>query len=463
MQTTICGRIFPSSNQAKVLDSLMRRQSSCMRIAYNRLCEGKTKTAVERTLREIYPEINTRYRKDAYFRAHSLFKLILRLVEKGVFSSPNKVIFGKRRNLERRKRGQISPKKWKELRNNQLLSRGDKSKKGNLNLRIVKIRNEYFLRVNTGTRKWLFIPVYVPHYLENLESANYPYGVRLQRFQNQYRIFINFQLVFQKTIGFRHGAVGIDFNHNTIDLAVINSQGQLKNQFTINCQELTCARRGKREWLIGNIVKRIVKFAKYWNRGLVAEDLKNVTIGQSNQHQFSYRKFLEALQRRAEREGVSIRLVNPAYTSVIGLWKYVPYYHITVHQAAALVVARRGKGFTERLRKLKSLVLEPMEGEETRENVHSRRVHSWHFWRSLGRLPSHKGTNSQHFNQSYSMDKKESWRTKNSNQRSLSKDGLARRKIVIPSSGPSNQDVNRTPQFSLKNRKSLSTRPKSYR
>ncbi len=55
MQKIIRRRIFPSTEQAKILDLHVQRQSSCMRIAYKRLCEGKIKSIAEKRLKEIYP------------------------------------------------------------------------------------------------------------------------------------------------------------------------------------------------------------------------------------------------------------------------------------------------------------------------------------------------------------------------------------------------------------------------
>ncbi len=40
--------------------------------------------------------------------------------------------------------------------------------------------------------------------------------------------------------------------------------------------------------------------------------------------------------------------VNPAYTSLIGRVKYAKPLGVSVHQAAALAIARRGMGFGER-------------------------------------------------------------------------------------------------------------------
>ncbi|KXA88629.1 hypothetical protein AKJ57_06580 [candidate division MSBL1 archaeon SCGC-AAA259A05] len=56
----------------------------------------------------------------------------------GELESPEKVVFGGRKNLRKRERGEITDREWKGLRNNQLYSRGDRSKNGNLNLRLVE-------------------------------------------------------------------------------------------------------------------------------------------------------------------------------------------------------------------------------------------------------------------------------------------------------------------------------------
>jgi IS605 OrfB family transposase len=445
MQVTVCGKLFPSIEEAGKLDLLMKHQSICMRSAFKRLSEGKSKSEIDKYLKNLYPELNSRYRRDGYSRAQFNFDAALSLVKLGLLKSTEKVVFGGRKNLKLRAQGKLTSKEWKRLRNNQLFSRGDKSKKGNLNLRFVKIDGQLFLRINAGYRTWINIPAYLPKFVEEIISGEFPYGVRILRKNETYQLRVNIREDIKTKIGFQLGAVGVDFNHSTVDLAVTNKQGQLKAKSTIYCHSLTCARKGKKTWLIGNLAKKLVRYAKYWRRGIVIENLRKVTQGQSNQHLFAHRKFSEALKRRAEKEGVRVRIINPAYTSIIGQWKYAPYYHLTVHQSAALVIARRGQGFSEPLRRLKTLILEPMEGGEVKEHKLRHRVHAWRLWRKLRNLPSHQGTNNQHSNQTYSIDRMESWRTKSSTEISLGKDDISRGKIAIPSNGPSHGDVNKTP------------------
>lgn len=64
---------------------------------------------------------------------------------------------------------------------------------------------------------------------------------------------------------------------------------------------------------------------------------------------FAYFLFAEALARVCVRRSVRLVLVNPAYTSIIGLVKFAPRYGSSVHAAAALAIARRAMALSERL------------------------------------------------------------------------------------------------------------------
>ena len=64
---------------------------------------------------------------------------------------------------------------------------------------------------------------------------------------------------------------------------------------------------------------------------------------------FSYGKIKAYFLSRGYREGVEVHQVNPAYSSVIGRVKFMERYGLSVHQAAALVLARRLLGCSERI------------------------------------------------------------------------------------------------------------------
>jgi hypothetical protein len=53
------------------------------------------------------------------------------------------------------------------------------------------------------------------------------------------------------------------------------------------------------------------------------------------------------LRAASFRAGIEVIEVNPAYTSTIGAVNHAPQRGISVHQGAAMAIARRGLGFSE--------------------------------------------------------------------------------------------------------------------
>ncbi len=94
--------------------------------------------------------------------------------------------------------------------------------------------------------------------------------------------------------------------------------------------------------------------------------------------QFAYQKMIQAIKSRAEKMGVAVYVVNPAYTSQIGKMKYMKRLGVSIHMAAAYVIARRAIGFKEKLPPmLYSLVPEQKQG-----------LHHWAQWAYMTRTLS---------------------------------------------------------------------------
>ena len=68
---------------------------------------------------------------------------------------------------------------------------------------------------------------------------------------------------------------------------------------------------------------------------------------------FSYGRVKACFLSRSIRQGVEIHQVNPAFSSVIGRVKFMERYGPSVHQAAALVLARRLLGCSEGIPRLR--------------------------------------------------------------------------------------------------------------
>ena len=101
---------------------------------------------------------------------------------------------------------------------------------------------------------------------------------------------------------------------------------------------------------------------------------------------FAYNATIQALKSRAFRFGVEVYQVNPAYTSVIGRCTYADKYGLTVHEAAAMVIARRFLGVSERLPRNLDRVPDGKGGHVTLSlPVRNRDKHVWTSWRQVRR------------------------------------------------------------------------------
>jgi len=148
---------FSSKEDEQAVADLMRRWSSCMRYAYNRLLEGSSRNTLKRELQGVF-NLNSRYVDDAIMKAKSVLESCRERDE-----NPSKVIFGGRSLFDKLKKRHINGKaykklkqEWQERRKGNLYSRGDRSKKGNLNTRIEIYENGARLRINVGERKYAY-------------------------------------------------------------------------------------------------------------------------------------------------------------------------------------------------------------------------------------------------------------------------------------------------------------------
>ena len=100
---------------------------------------------------------------------------------------------------------------------------------------------------------------------------------------------------------------------------------------------------------------------------------------------FSYGKVKAYFISRGYRRGVEINQVNPAYSSVIGRVKFMERYGLSVHQAAALVLARRSLGCSERIPRRRECPVG--NGVQVAFTVPARKrvKHVWTYWGAVSR------------------------------------------------------------------------------
>ena len=88
---------------------------------------------------------------------------------------------------------------------------------------------------------------------------------------------------------------------------------------------------------------------------------------------FAYTKVTMLAESKSNKYSIGLVKVNPAFTSQIGKFKYMRHYGISVHEAAAFVIGRRGLGYQDKLPKpMRHLI---PDGKKNR--------HHWSHWSYL--------------------------------------------------------------------------------
>ena len=179
-----------------------------------------------------------------------------------------------------------------------------------------------------------------------------------------------------------NGVIGVDMNFDHAALAETNHCGNLidwsSNDYNIE---------GKMSGQIIKILEQsaidIVDIAKIKKKPIVIEDLDTtdskfrLKYGSKKRNRkislFAYRILTNAIYARANKEGVAVFKIKPAYTSIIGKLKYMAQKGISIHTAAALVIARRGMRYKEKVPPVLSVFLP--------EKIRHR--HHWSHWNYL--------------------------------------------------------------------------------
>ncbi|HTV74092.1 MAG TPA: IS200/IS605 family accessory protein TnpB-related protein [Candidatus Acidoferrales bacterium] len=195
------------------------------------------------------------------------------------------------------------------------------------------------------------------HLLGALECGQ-ALSYRFKRDAKGWRVFVSTAVIPPERTTVRPaGCIGVDQNDGFVTVSQTDRFGNLvaSQNLPLNTKHLgtkattTC---------IAQVVKQIVadavrtakpisierlNFAKKKAQLSYASASRNVMLSA-----FTYRQFAILLAARATDAGVELITMNPAYSSKIGRQKYARRYGLSVHMAAAFVLARRAQGFRDR-------------------------------------------------------------------------------------------------------------------
>ncbi|MDJ0532045.1 MAG: IS200/IS605 family accessory protein TnpB-related protein [Xenococcaceae cyanobacterium MO_207.B15] len=213
-----------------------------------------------------------------------------------------------------------------------------------------------------------------------------PLTHRFVRKNNNWYLHAHVELPDIPTITNRtNGAIGIDLNVNNIAWAYCDSEGNLKDKGQIAIDDKNKS-SGQTTHILSLAIAQILEKATTYECPVVIEKLdfgsKKARLRESSQRyarmlsQFAYSKFTELVYSKARLAAIQVIEVNPAYSSLIGMVKFMSLYGLNSGRAASLVLARRGLRLSERLPRICNALVSPVDDTK----------HVWTYWARISKL-----------------------------------------------------------------------------
>ena len=279
------------------------------------------------------------------------------------------VIFGRAAAFHARRRGEMSHAEWQARRRAQFWSRGE-SPRGNQHIRIAPNGEGFTISIATlpmvnGRLRYVSGDLWVPQKRRDLlrRSLTDAYSVRVMRRDDNRGFDMHITVREEVAAEILRQApakvivAGLDCNTDCLALAVASPQGNLLSRHIVWMRDLPDAKSDKATQIISDALDEALDLLEEQGAScLVVERLKfaqdHDTHRRFNRRTTRFRSTMVGLAvRKALRRGLAVIQVNPAYSSIIGKHKYAEAYGMSVHEAAAFVLARRGQRRDERLPK----------------------------------------------------------------------------------------------------------------
>lgn len=217
---------------------------------------------------------------------------------------------------------------------------------------------------------------------------------RFKQDDKGWRVFVSIEYQAPETITSRMaGAVGVDINADCLAVSEIDRFGNLTDTEVAGC--ITYGKSSSQaKAVVGDAVKQIVARACKSGKPVVIEKLDfskrkselegGPASGSRMLSSFAYSQIQQTLGAACYRAGVEVISVNPAYTSTIGAVNHAQRFGISIHQGAALAIARRALGFSERPI-VKTGIVPAFTGDHVTFLLpeRNRRKHVWSFWSAV--------------------------------------------------------------------------------
>ena len=292
---------------------------------------------------------------------------------------------------------------WTKARSNQFTVIGSKDEtSGNQSCVITTLSDKLFqfkLRLPNGfkDKHITFQAEFNYGSFEILETLMYKQAItyRFLKDAKGWRIFISISKQPTEHITKSYlGALGVDINVDHLAVSELDRYGNFVKAHRIAlCTYGLSSNQAKAA--ISEAVKELTQLSKATQKPIVIEKLdfkkkKTELEGTSKRYarmlsSFAYKQTISSIRTKAFDAGIEIIEVNPAFTSIIGRYKFMTRYGISSHQSAALAIGRRAYGYSEKPNpKLSDHVTFSLP-------VRNREKHVWSYWGKVIKEVAHAG------------------------------------------------------------------------
>ena len=202
-----------------------------------------------------------------------------------------------------------------------------------------------------------------------------------------WRVFVSIAIPEVAVISHRQaGVIGVDINADRLAVTETDRFGNPVGSWVIQC--VTYGRTSERRAaVLGDAVKQVVAIAVDRRKPIAIEKLdfwkKRARLEAESSKQarmlsaFAYTRMQAVIRARSYDAGIQVLATNPAYSSIIGKYKFASRYGLSAHNAAACVLARRVDDLGERL---------PSQFQVTPQLLAKNRSgHVWSLWAMVSR------------------------------------------------------------------------------
>ena len=296
-----------------------------------------------------------------------------------------------------------------------LFIQGEELKKGNRNIRIEYDKNHNY-QLSIYKQKF---PIKIPNsHTKTFTLDGFNRQASNICFNRKGKLVLNLTYSYIKPIplykkSHSKGMVGIDIGPKEIAVCFVKKDGNPFKYIHYSIGNLLDKKSDDSKRELSLILDKIIRKAIHY--GFYQFTIENLNFKDNFRyksrnlnrmlHKFPYKLFEDLIESKCYRNGIHLKKINPAYTSIIGLFKYANRDNLcTSHNAkskdlsAALVIGRRGLGFHEKAiatikssGKLISIpiksILSSLEDDDNKSNWESKKSKSnWSLWSKLSKI-----------------------------------------------------------------------------